>query len=176
MKKIGIILSLCLMALIGNVKAQDATLDETLEFLTLKSYNYCTSSKDGRIHYDYREKKFIYNKIENRIYFVVYSEGLEKEGLIVARTKKRYYIDLNSNIVMMLHNGDVKFISGVKFDSDFYNLDHPERDAKTYNNDDPNYTIIYDDGNGTRAFKAFKHLFKLLNKEITIKESVENKF
>jgi len=57
MKKLAIILSLCLMAIVGNIKAQDATLDETLEFLTKKIYSeYWTKNEE----YDYYTEKHIY--------------------------------------------------------------------------------------------------------------------
>ena len=169
MKKIAIIVSLCLMAIVGNVKAQDATLDETLEFLTLKSYYYFNPRHGGNVDHEYDEEKFVYNKEENRINFVVYI--LSTDHTI---TKIKYYIDLNSNVVIMLDGEYVRFISGVKYDK-YYEDIYAEKKINTLKNDTP-YGIRYNKDNGTRAFKAFKYLFKLLKKEITIKESVENKF
>ena len=158
------------MALSGNVKAQDATLDETLEFLTLKSYYYFNPRHGGNVDTDYDEEKFVYNKEENRINFVVKILSTDQ-----STWKMKHYIDLNSNIVIMLDHKNVKFISGVKYDKDAVNI-YTEKKVKEFNNDFHNYEIRYADDDGIRAFKAFKHLFKLLNKEITIKESVENKF
>ncbi|MFZ4414432.1 MAG: hypothetical protein ACOYOV_15210 [Bacteroidales bacterium] len=157
------------MAIVGNVKAQDATLDETLEFLTLKSYDYLNPRHGGNVDHEYDEEKFVYNKEENRINFVVYI--LSTDHTI---TKIKYYIDLNSNVVIMLDGKYVRFISGVKYDKYFEDI-YAEKKVNTFKNDTP-HDIRYNEDNGTRAFKAFKHLFKLLNKEITIKESVENKF
>ena len=107
MKKLAIILSLCLMAIVGNIKAQDATLDETLEFLTKKIYSeYWTKNEE----YDYyTEKHIYYNKNIIFLNHQVLFHGKEKDK----KDNFILFLDLNKDITIMQEKNTVVFISGI---------------------------------------------------------------
>ena len=174
MKKIGIIVSLCLMAIVGNVKAQDATLQETLDFISKKTKAYHPFDVD-----DDKSFKFTDSPLSDT--WKINSDNSIKIGFRMKKFdesssldfhEEYLYIDLNSEIT--LDSNDEKiFIKGLK--SMNYISKKNGQDENKVRYYDSFFPIFY--GSDTsRLLKAYKHLFELLKVKYTIYTPPVEKF
>lgn len=165
MKKITIILSLCLMALMSSVKAQEATLQETLDFIgkmTVKSYGDFDENGNGK----WIALKWLKIKDDQIDILTSYLTKSDMERKIV--------IDLNSPITISSDAENVIFISGLKFK--IRNLGNVNSNWRIYDIEDSKLNNIYYGADTPRLLKAYKHLFELLNIEYTIDTPPVDKF
>ena len=152
MKKRVIVLSICLYLLLGNLFAQDATLEETINFIRLKTM-------DKLIWYS-KNSSATKSTCENL------GEYFSNLKSIELRDKAIVFTNVCTGVTCTLNLGMVNSIdlvdSGIKFSST-QRIVLVTKDNKYEPVDRPTVvTIHYGETDAPRLLKAYKHLFKLL--------------
>lgn len=152
MKKRITVLSTCLYLLFGNLFAQDATLEETMNFIRVKTMDkylwYTKKPSVDIVTCEYLDHRFRDLKsIELRDKRIVFTNDC---------TGATCTLDLRRVNSIDLETTKIKFSSTERIvlvtkDGNYYSADRPTV-----------VSIAYGETDSPRLLKAFKHLFKLL--------------
>lgn len=153
MKKRITIFSICLYLLLGNLFAQDATLEETMTFIRLKTM-------DKTLWYTTNEQ-ISYSSHCDEV-----AQQFRRIKTIELRNKRIYFTNDCNETICTLH---LWLINSIDLESNTIKFSSTQQivDVMTGNNlvtvNRPTIvTIHYGETDAPRLLKAFKHLFKLL--------------
>jgi hypothetical protein len=151
MKKRISVLSICLYLLLGNLFAQDATLEETMNFIRLKTM-------DKGIWYSRNQSNPLTCESLDHHFTNLKSIELRYKTIVFTNDCTGATCTLNLGMInsIDLEGVKIKFSSTqrivlVKKDNEYEQVNRPTV-----------VTIAYGETDAPRLLKAFKHLFKLL--------------